>query len=129
MNAKNFVIDQSKFMIDGANLSANGSIRMIEKTPDKIIYETNNNGPGLGIFSEIYYPAGWTAKIDGSDVEIKRANYILRALEIPSGTHEVVFEFRPTSFYAGGTVSIISQILIVLSLLGAIFMEVKRSKQ
>ena len=56
---------------------------------------------GIAVFSEIYYPHGWKAYIDGQPASHFRADYALRALNIPAGEHEIVFEFRPDSIYKG----------------------------
>jgi uncharacterized membrane protein YfhO len=59
----------------------------------------------LLVLSEIYYPAGWNAHVDGTPAEIHRTNYILRSVVVPSGSHEVVFKFEPTFYDIGYTLS------------------------
>jgi uncharacterized membrane protein YfhO len=59
-------------------------------------YKVQSEAGGVVVFSEIYYP-GWTATIDGNEAELGRVNYVLRALRVPAGTHEIKMEFRPTS--------------------------------
>ncbi|HTF17141.1 MAG TPA: YfhO family protein, partial [Chryseolinea sp.] len=70
--------------------------------------------------SEIYYPIGWKATIDGQDAVILRANYVLRALRVPAGEHQVVFRFDPPSYTAGNTITTIFSWLVWLVLLGSI---------
>ncbi len=118
------VMDQSKFNIP--NASGSGSIDLKEKTPNKVVYSTNvTGGPAVGIFSEIFYPKGWEATIDGNKAEILRSNYVLRALEIPEGQHEVVFEFKPKVYSSGNMIMLISSILILLGFAGSVYLELK----
>jgi uncharacterized membrane protein YfhO len=59
----------------------------------------------LLVLSEIYYPAGWNAMIDGAETEIYRTNSILRSVVVPAGDHEVVFSFDPPIYHLGYSVS------------------------
>lgn len=80
-------------------------------------YQASTPHDALALFSEIYYPYGWKAYIDGEEVPIIRANYVLRALKIPAGNHEIRFVFHPEKFYTGDRIALISSI-ILLSILG-----------
>lgn len=118
------LMDQSKF--DLPQVSGSGTIVLTEKTPNKVSYSANINGAAaLGIFSEIYYPAGWTASIDGNEAKILRANYVLRALEIPEGNHEIIFEFKPSTYYTGNSVMLVSSLLVLLAFIGGGILEIK----
>ena len=118
------IIDASKFSIP--KVSGSGTINLVEKTPNKVTYEANiQNGNALGVFSEIYYPEGWTATINGDPTEILRANYVLRALEIPNGQHEIVFEFQPKSYVIGNSVMMVSSILVMLVFIGGAAHEIR----
>ncbi|MEQ6166537.1 YfhO family protein [Ekhidna sp. MALMAid0563] len=117
------LIDQSKF--DIPQISGSGTILLTSKTPNKVTYQANiSGGTALSVFSEIYYQAGWEAMIDGEKVDILRANYVLRALEIPSGKHEIVFEFKPKTYYTGNRVMMAGSILVLLIFIGSIFYSV-----
>ncbi len=107
--------------------AASGSIQLTEYKPNKLTYTSESSAEGLAVFSEIWYGPnkGWQAYIDGQPVDHIRANYILRALKVPSGKHEIVFEFKPSSFASGEMISWISSILIVLAMFGAIFLSLK----
>ena len=74
---------------------------MITWTPNRI--EIQADGPGRLILSELAYP-GWRARLDGKPVALQAA-VILRALDLPSGLHTIVFEYRPVALYAGVLVS------------------------
>ena len=74
-------------------------------TSREIRVATETTGSALLVLSEIYYPAGWKAFVDGSETEIYRTNYILRSVLVPAGKHEVVFSFDPLSYRAGWIMS------------------------
>jgi hypothetical protein len=108
---------------------AQSSIKLKTYAPNKLVYQSNSTSEQLAVFSEIYYPKGWVAKIDGVETPHFRANYILRSMLIPSGSHEIVFEFKPQSYKIGNTVSLASSILLILVVAGAIFFDYKKRKQ
>ncbi len=113
------VIDISEFPIAENNFSS-GQISLENYAPNELKYTSNNSGEGLAIFSEIYYPVGWKAYIDGEETEILRANYVLRALQIPAGSHEIVFKFEPNSYFIGNKIMMGSSILLILLIIGSI---------
>ena len=88
--------------------------------PNKLTYKSLSKNGGVALFSEIFFPWGWEATIDGKPAEIGRANYVLRALNIPAGSHEIVFRFDPKSIRVADTFSMISIILIYVLCAGAI---------
>ena len=87
--------------------------------PNELHYKTISRNGGLAVFSEIYFPWGWTATVDGKEVPVGRVNYVLRALQLPAGEHTVVFRFDPQSVHATETVAYASVALIYLALIGA----------
>ena len=96
--------------------------------PNEVSYEVNSGKGGVVVFSEIYYP-GWTATVDGEPAELGRVNYILRALNVKPGKHDVVLTFKPKSVNTTETIAYVSYIILILVLLGAAFMEWKRRKE
>ena len=120
------VINASQFQAKSGGV---GSIQLIDKNPNKITYTaTISSGHGLAVFSEIYYPKGWIATIDGEEAPILRANYVLRALEIPAGQHQVVFEFKPDSYSVSNSVMKICSLLVFLLFGGGVFLAIKQEK-
>ena len=93
---------------------ASGLIELTSYAPDRLSYRASLDGPKTAVFSEIYYPHGWKASIDGQSATHFRADYALRALNVPAGDHEIVFEFRPDSIYKGYKVNAAFQALMYL---------------
>jgi hypothetical protein len=120
------VIDASAFQIPDVQGDTASAITLVESRPNYLKYESNSTGNGLAVFSEIYYPKGWIATIDGKETQILRANYILRALEIPSGKHTVEFSFRPKAYYVGNKVTMISSWLMILAVVGTIAFSIRQ---
>ena len=82
------------------------TVRLTQYTPRYIDYEYSTAHAGTIVFSEIYYPYGWKATIDGNPVEHYRVNYMLRALNVPAGKHTIHFEFDPDSVKKGETIAL-----------------------
>jgi hypothetical protein len=117
------LIDVNKVGYDG-----NGFIRLTNYHPDHLTYEYSSGRDALAVFSEMWYEKGWNAYVDGEKIPYFRADYILRAAQLPGGNHKLEFKFEPTSYYTGETISLIASILLLLSLGYAIFLEVKRKE-
>ena len=100
--------------------AAEGRIVLKEYSPNRLSYDVSAAARGLAVFSEIYYPAGWKAYIDGEEVPVLRADYTLRALLIDEGDHEVEFVYDPGSFTLGKNISLASSLAIILALAGCI---------
>ncbi len=106
--------------VKGMNPSKNGTISLTSYTPNKLDYQYETQGEQFAIFSEIYYGPGkgWQAYLDGKPVEHIRVNYLLRGMRLPSGKHQVTFEFKPDAYYTGEKVSLICSV----SLLGLLLL-------
>jgi hypothetical protein len=108
----------------GADSTA--SVTMTKYTPEYIEYDATASKPGTIVFSEIYYPYGWKAYVDGEPVDHYRVNYVLRALNIQPGQHHIRFEFRPDSVAKGNTVSMVFVVLMYAIMLGLLVMAIVR---
>ena len=105
------------------------AIMLTSYSPNRLTYECETTSDRVAIFSEVWYPAGWIATIDGKPAEIFRANYTLRALKVPAGSKVIEMEFRPDSYYKGATYSrIASGALLILLALG-VGLEVFRRRR
>lgn len=89
----------------GIGSSAGSIVTLSSHGSRNIVLNTTTSSAALLVLSEIYYPAGWKAFIDGTETEIFKTNYILRSVVVPAGTHVVEFKFEPQSFQAGLTVT------------------------
>ena len=97
---------------------ANDRIVLDSAKMDRLYYSARTNSERLAVFSEIYYPYGWHATIDGQPAEHFRVDYILRAMLIPKGEHQIEFTFRPESVHKGEMLSLACVILTFLAILG-----------
>lgn len=91
--------------------------------PHELKYLTVSDKPHLAVFSEVYYDKGWNAYLDGKIVPHLRVNYILRAMVVPAGEHEIIFRFEPRSYKTGEKISLIFSVIIGLVLIYAIWGE------
>ena len=101
------VIDRQQATNIKATADSTASIKQVSLTCDEVQYDVNSKKGGLVVFSEIYYP-GWTATIDGNEANIIRANYVLRAMEVPAGKHTIKMEFHPQTVKTTETIANIS---------------------
>lgn len=114
--------------LKSANKDATASITLKKYKTEELTYTSTNSQEGLAVFSEIYYPHGWKATIDGKEAPIAKVNYALRGLKVPAGQHEIVFKFVPDVVKTGSTIMLISNILLLLVVLGGLFYVFKRKQ-
>lgn len=127
-NTKNeAVLDVSKFKLPVVESDTTASINLTSYQPNELVYESNSTTNGLAAFSEIYYAKGWKAYIDNQETEILRVNYVLRALAVPAGKHEIKFEFKPDAYYIGNKITTASSWLVILILLGSIGLSLRKN--
>ena len=105
-----------------------GTIEMTSYTPNEVRYRYSTPQDRVAVFSEVFYPNGWTATVDGQPINIFRADWTLRGALLPAGDHEVVMRFAPQSYKTGATVSLIASLLLLLMLAAAIGLGIFRKK-
>jgi uncharacterized membrane protein YfhO len=105
------------------------SIKLIQNLNDQILYESKATSNQLAVFSEIYYPYGWKAFIDGKETPIARVNYVLRGLPVPAGDHKIEFRFEPKTKATGDMISLVISILSWLILIAGLIWEWKQSNK
>jgi len=120
---------QYKSIIDEKTLGAGageGKIELTSYSPDHMVYTSGSTASQIAVFSEVYYNKGWKMYIDGVEKPYFRADYLLRAAQIPIGNHKIEFIFHPASYYTGENISLAGSILLVLALGGAAYTENKK---
>lgn len=118
-------------IVQNINTTNDSTSRIVLKEYEinKLVYTSNTNENKLAVFSEVWYASGkkgWQTYIDGQPVDHIRANYILRALKIPKGEHEIIFEFKPDYYYKGETISLGASALLILSFVGSVVFYLRR---
>jgi len=137
IDVRNYAVVSNEFTKDVEGISlgdtslnaASDTIMLTGYAPNRLNYQYNTTKDRVAVFSEVYYPAGWKATIDGKSAEIFRADYILRALKLPLGSHQIEFVFAPESFRKGAIYSRISSGLLLLLLLAGIGVEVLKTNK
>ncbi|MGV3540353.1 MAG: YfhO family protein [Rufibacter sp.] len=104
------------------------TIKLEEYQPNYLKYTMNAANAGVVVFSEIYYKDGWQAFLDGKPVDHFRANYILRAMNVPAGEHAIEFKFEPKEYELGNTVALVSSLLVLAGVFGAAFYGFRRKR-
>lgn len=101
-------------------------IKLDEYTPNRLTYSVDTRNGGVAVFSEVWFPWGWTATVDGTEAPIARVNYVLRALRLDPGKHTVVMTFDPESLHVTGGIAYGAVTLIYMLCLTALFLCVVR---
>ena len=103
---------------------AAGNVALASYQPDLLKYTTNLDAEGLVIFSEVWYPKSWQATIDGKEVETIRANYVLRALKVPAGKHEVEWSCKTSS----SSLPVVANLLLLILIVGSSWFGITKPK-
>ncbi|HLT87872.1 MAG TPA: YfhO family protein [Sphingobacterium sp.] len=124
-----FVHEEFKNVLNTARLgkSESAEIKLVSYHPDTLTYEYTSPTDAFAVFSEVFYDKGWKAYIDGDEVPIVRADYILRALQVPGGNHTITFIFAPKTMQISSIVSLIASIILVLGLGFAIWRGTRKA--
>jgi hypothetical protein len=105
------------------------TIKLKSYKADELVYESNATTAQMTVFSEIFYPKGWNAYVDGKLTPHIGVNYVLRAMVMPAGKHELVFKFEPESYYKGEKIAMAGSILLFLFVIGGVFMQMRKAKE
>ena len=105
---------------------ASGDVELVEYAPNYLKYEYAAPAEALCVFSEIYYPNGWTAYVDGKEADYFAVNYILRGMVLPEGEHIVEWRFRAPNWTMATTITGIASWLIIVSLVALITLSIIR---
>ena len=131
MNLRRQAIADEKFrdvLGESKQQDSTSIVRLTAYEPNELQYDVESTQGGVIVFSEIYYP-GWTATVDGQDIEVGRVNYVLRALRVEPGSHKVVLSFFPKSIDTTETIAYIGYVLLILTVGFAIWRQSRRRKE
>ncbi|HSG68560.1 MAG TPA: YfhO family protein [Bacteroidales bacterium] len=106
---------------------SSASITLVDYKPNHLTYNSSASSDQLAVFSEIYYPNGWNAFIDGQPASHFRANWTLRAMVVPAGKHTIEFKFQPALYTRGEGISLIFSILLLLMIVGYGVIEIRKN--
>jgi hypothetical protein len=131
-NSKETAITDKRFESELAGFTpqkdSSASIKLNAYQPNKLVYESKSSLDQLAVFSEIYYEKGWNAYIDGNLVPHFRVNYVLRALKVPAGNHNIEFRFEPTVIGTGEKIAYASSWLLYGGLFLVLGLSFRRKK-
>ena len=105
------------------------TIKLKSYKADELVYEAQAATAQMTVFSEIYYPKGWNAYVDGKLTPHLVVNYVLRGMVLPAGKHEVVFKFEPEAYYKGEKIAMAGSILLFLFVIAGVFMQIRNNKE
>lgn len=120
---------QSRIDTKQNSIDEKATITLTSYAPEHLVYQSGSTTNQVAVFSEIYYDKGWKMLVDGVEKPYFRADYLLRAAQIPVGNHKIEFIFHPNSYYTGEVISLIGSILLVLAIVAYIFMENRKKKE
>ncbi|MCB0465708.1 MAG: YfhO family protein, partial [Aequorivita sp.] len=104
------------------------TIELFSYQPNHLVYEASTDTDQLVVFSEVYYPKGWNAYINGKPAEYFRADYVLRAMVIPPGNNKIEFKFEPKVIQTGSSISLASSIVFLLILVSGLYFAFRKKE-
>ena len=104
------------------------TIQLKSYAPDVLVYESDNAHDGFAVFSEMYYPHGWQATIDGKAADFYPVDYLLRGMPIPAGKHTIKFSFEPEVVTTGSYLSLAGSSLLLLWIVASLIQQFKRRR-
>ena len=124
------VADQSFQNVLGESMPQDSTamVKITSYKPNNLVYTAESAKGGVVVFSEIYYP-GWKATVDGKPAELGRVNYVLRALKVEPGKHEIVLDFHPASLKTTESVAYVAGGLLLLVIVGGVVAAVLRKRK
>ena len=102
-------------------------IELTQYEPNALTYETQNPSDGVAVFSEVYYPDGWQVTIDGQPVELARADYVLRTLYVPAGSHTIQMAFDPQSIHVTEAIAYGALILLLIATIAVLGIYIRKN--
>ena len=128
VDTKHEAVMSDEFLPENYNFS-DGTVTLEEYRPNYLRYTTRSDGNALAVFSEIYTREGWRAYIDGEEVRPLRADYILRALELPAGSHTVEWRYRAPHWNAIEAVTLIFSIAVLAAFIITVIIVIRNERR
>lgn len=128
VDTKHEAVMSDEFLPENYNFS-DGTVTLEEYRPNYLRYTTRSEGNALAVFSEIYTREGWRAYIDGEEVRPLRADYILRALELPAGSHTVEWRYRAPHWNAVEAVTLIFSIAVLAAFIITVIIVIRNERR
>lgn len=116
-------VTKSNYVVDST-----ASIQLLDYRPNYIKYQSTNSNDGFAVFSEMHYPSGWNAFVDGKAAPHYKVNYALRGIKVPAGQHEIEFKFEPEIIQIGSKIALGSSILLGLIIVGGFGFSLRPKK-
>ncbi|RNC90185.1 MAG: hypothetical protein ED555_12240 [Allomuricauda sp.] len=110
-------------------VDSTANIRLLDYRPNYLKYESKNTSTGFVVFSEMHYPKGWKAYLDGQEAEHINVNYALRGMKVPEGNHQIEFRFEPEVVATGSKISLGSSIALGLIIIGGVVFSFWNSRR
>jgi hypothetical protein len=132
LHTKDSAVAQQKFapqVKQQPQFDSSAIIKATEYLNDKIIYTSSSKTNQFAVFSEVYYPHGWNAYIDGQKADYIKVDYVLRGMSVPAGNHTIEFRFEPQSYKTANTQMLVASLLTFALLIAAIAFEFSRRKK
>jgi len=126
---RDIVVNTNEFKVQSVAADSTAVIILTSYKPNQLTYKYRAQKPQIVVFSEIHYQPGWNAYVDGEAVPHFRANYVLRAMNVPAGKHTINFKFEPKVIQQGSLISLIGYGLLVLTLGLSIYFNIKKERQ
>ena len=128
VDTKHEAVMSDEFLPENYNFT-DGTVTLEEYRPNYLRYTTRSDGNALAVFSEIYTREGWRAYIDGEEVRPLRADYILRALELPAGSHTVEWRYRAPHWNAIEAVTLIFSIAVLAAFIITVIIVIRNERR
>lgn len=128
VDTKHEAVMSDEFLPENYNFT-DGTVTLEEYRPNYLRYTTRSEGNALAVFSEIYTREGWRAYIDGEEVRPLRADYILRALELPAGSHTVEWRYRAPHWNAVEAVTLIFSIAVLAAFIITVIIVIRNERR
>jgi hypothetical protein len=103
-----------------------GSIKLVSYKANHLVYQSKAASDQLAVFSEIYYPSGWNAYVDGKLVPHFGVDYVLRAMMVPAGEHKVEFKFEPSYYYNSEKIAMASSLILIFACIGVLGLQLRK---